>query len=229
MKKNHYIHLMVLLLSCYQIGANPTISFFFRADPDMERISRKLSKPGKLAKYTVKGALQPNLIEGIMATYGGYIDASDYNGGVVFPRKHPSDAIDILITPHINPVALFENTIAYWTRVPGLPATVYACEQKYDDTKDHYYWQVQEVPLSEDKSIPLATIVIIANPKNIKMNPGITLTNKTANLVLPDLYVKKGIATIQNAAYTLTIRHLFKPVQTEENREPLKILTHVID
>jgi hypothetical protein len=214
---------------CYQVEANPTISFFFRQDPDLERISQKLRKPGKLSEYTVKGIMQPNLIEGIIATYGGYMTESDYSGEVVFPRKHPQNTIEILITPHINPVPLLQNTISYWTRVPGLPATVYACEQKYDDAKDHYYWQVQEVPLSEDKTIPLATIVIIADPKNITMNPGITMTNATANLVLPDVYVRKGIATIQNAAYTLTIRHLFKPVLTEENREPLKILTHVID
>ena len=61
------------------------------------------------------------------------------------------------------------------------------------------------------------------------METGRKITNESGNLVLPDIYVKKGTSIIDNSLYVLTIRHLFKPVETEENREPLKILTHIVD
>lgn len=233
MKKNYYAHPLLLLVIFASIGADPgpRISFFFRPQPlsDAEKISQKLKKPGKIAKYTLNGIVHPISVEGILATYGGYIDTSNYNGEISFPRKHQKAGVDILITPEIIPVSLFENTILNWNRVPGLPAKIYSCEQKYDDQKSEYYWETQEVALSQEVSIPPATIVIIAKPKNIDMNIGKKITSGTANLVLPDLYVKKGMNIIKKSTYMLTIRHLFKPVETQENREPLKIFTHIID
>ena len=113
--------------------------------------------------------------------------------------------------------------------MPNLPATAYACEQKYNEKTSEYYWQTIEVPLTDEMMIPLTAIIIIAKPKNITMKTGTTPTIASANLVLPDLYVNKGINKVENSAYILTLRYLFKPIQTEENREPLKILTHVID
>ncbi len=229
MKKTYNLYLLLLLLVYGQIGANPTISFFFKAELDIDHIGNKLKKPGNLAKYTVKGAMSPSLVEGIVVTYGGHITASDYNGEVIFPRKHPKDAVEILITPHIIPVPWFDSTIGYWTRVANNPATVYSCEQKYNDKEENYYWDVEHISLSQDPTIPLATVIIIARPENVMMKEETTPTNNTANLVLPDVYIKKGLKTVENAAYSLTIRHLFKPVRTEEKRDHLKILTHVID
>ena len=234
MKKNYCVHLLLLLLIFSKVGAGPRIAFFFRPQPltDAEKISQKLKKPGKLAKYTAKGMVQmvqSVSVEGILATYGGYVTASNYNGEISFPRKHQKDGVDILVTSEITPVPLFENTILNWNRVLGVPAKVYSCEQKYDDKRSEYYWETQEVALTEGLEIPLATIIIIAKPKNIEMNIGRKTTNGTANLVLPDVYVKKGINIIENSSYMLTIRHLFRPVETEENREPLKNLTHIID
>jgi hypothetical protein len=231
MKKNYYIHLVALLLIFFRVDADSTITFFFRPQPltDTEKLSKKLRKPGKIAKYTIRGKAQPALEEGILVTYGGYVVASNHNGEVVLPRKHQKIGVDILITPQIVPVPLFENTILHWTRVPGVPTKVYSCEQKYDDKKEQHYWWTQEITLTEDMVIPLSTIIILAKPKNISMNIGRADTNETANLVLPDVYVKKGINTIENSLYMLTIRHFFRPVEEKENRQPLKIITHVVD
>ncbi len=83
--------------------------------------------------------------------------------------------------------------------------------------------------MPEDNKIPLSAIVITADPKNVVVNAGETVTNETANLVLPDILVRKGINIVKNSSYMLTVRHLFKPVETEEKREPLKMITHIID
>lgn len=229
MKKIKYIHLMVLLLNSMKIVADPTITLFFKSDPDIETIAQKLKTPGKVAKYTLNGMGRAPLVQGIVGTYGGYIASSNYNGEMIFPRKHQRSLVHVLITSQIVPVPLFENTILQWQRVPGVPAVLYICEQKRDDKAGTYSWHTQEIPLAEDMNIPLSAIVIVAKPKNIIMNAGIVSTHESANLVLPDLFVKKGINIVENSTYILTLRHLFKPVVTEENREPLKILTHVLD
>ena len=230
MKKNYYLRgLPLLLLVFLKIEASPTITFFFEPFQDIEKISKKIKKPGKLAKYTVRGIISPNSIAGILVTYGGYITSSSYNGEVTFPRKHQKPIITIAVTPEMAPVALFENTILHWNFISGVPAKMYSCEQKFDSKTELHYWDTQEISLPADNRIPLTTIVIIANPKNIIMNIGKTPTKETANLVLPDISVRKGINIIENSSYMLTVRHLFKPVETEEKREPFKILTHVID
>lgn len=230
MKKNYYPYLISFIFCC-TIKSGPNLTLFFTPEPltDIEKISQKLKKPGKLAKYKVKGAMQPSIVQGIMAIYGGYISTSDYNGELSFPRKHQKATIDIIVTQEIVPVPLFESTILRWKRIPGLPAHMYVCEKIYDGQKDQYYWQTSEVPILEDMAVPLAAIVIIAKPKNISMEIGKTVTQASENLVLPNIFVKKGINIIENSTYMLTIRHLFKPVNMEENREPLKIITQIID
>lgn len=231
MRKNNYVHLIVLLSISCSLYADPRIVLFLKEEPltDAEKISKKLAKPAKLAKYAAKGMLTSSLVEGIVATYGGFVTASDYNGELSFPRKHQKNSVDIVITPEVIPVPLFESTMVNWKRVPGVPAVMYRCQEMYNAQKEEYYWHVQEVPLSDDMTIPLAAIIIIAQPKNVRMDIGDNPTNETGNFVLPNVYVKKGIDTLKNSSYMLLIRHLFKPIQTEENREPLKILTQILD
>jgi hypothetical protein len=231
MEKSKYIHLMIILIMFGALHAGPRMTLFFTPEPltDAEKISQKLAKPGKLAKYTAKGVLQTSIVEGILATYGGYVTSSDYNGELSFPRKHTKNSVEIIITPEIVPIPLFENTILHWKRIPGLPATMYVCEQLYNAQKDQYYWQTRETALPEDMTIPLSAIIIIAKPTSMDMKIGTMPLHESGNFVLPNVYVKKGINTTDNSLYLLTIRHFFKPVQTEENREPLKVLTHITD
>ena len=182
MKKNYCVS--VLLLGVWQIVANPTITFFFEPAHDIEKIHKKITKPGKLAKHTVHGIVEHTPIAGILVTYGGYIKTSSYNGEIVLPRKHQKPEVTILVTPEMTPVALFENTILHWTLVPDVPAKMYLCEQKHNEKKG-VYWDTKEIPLPADNIIPLSTIVIVANPKDIVIEIGETPTRETANLVLP--------------------------------------------
>lgn len=231
MRKSNYIHVIISVSIFCGMYADPRIVLFFKAEQmtDAEKISAKLKQPGKLAKYRAKGMLTSSIVEGIIAVYGGYVAASDYNGELSFVRKHQKNNVVVVITPEIVPVVLFESTIINWKRVPGVPATMYSCEQMYDAQKGDYYLKTEEMPLSEDMSIPLAAVIIIAQPKNIRMEIGNSPATETGNFIVPTLYVKKGINTLKNSSYMLTIRHLFKPTRTEENRETLKILTQISD
>lgn len=228
MKKGYYV-LVAVLVSFTGIVADPTITFFFKSASDIKRISQKIKKPGKLAKHAVHGIAQHAPVAGILVTYAGYVTASNYNGEVVLPRKHQKAALTIVVTPEMTPIALFENTLLHWQLISGMPAQMYSCELKQNGKTGSYYWDIHEEALPEDNKIPLSALVITADPKNIVVNVGETVTNETANLILPDVSVKKGMNIVKNSSYMLTIRHFFKPVDTEEKREPVKMLTHIVD
>lgn len=229
MKKNYDVVVSLLLISAvWQTVCNPTITFFFEPYHDMEDVHKQIKKPGNLAKHAAHGIIKHVPIAGILVTYGGYITTSSYNGEIVLPRKHQKAAVTILVTPEMTPIPLFENTILHWKLIPDAPAKMYLCEQKYDERKG-VYWNIQEVSLPHDDVIPLATIVIVANPKDIVIKTGETPTRETANFMLPDIGVRKGIRIIENSSYMLAIRHLFKPIETAEKPEPFKMLTHVIE
>ena len=229
MKKSSYCRFYSFLLAFipFQVCAEPIITFFFKPAPDVEAFSQHLKHPGKLAKYAAHNTFASSFVEGIVVAYAGYVTSSDYNGEITFPRKHAKTLTHILITPHITPIALFENTLLHWKRVPGVPAVLYSCEQGYDEKTKTHFWQTEEVALSEDMSIPLGAIIIVEKPTVIMMNKEKTITHESANLVLPDIYVKEGKNIIEDSLYMLTIRQFFRPVQAAENREPLKIITHV--
>ncbi|HEX4068731.1 MAG TPA: hypothetical protein VHX42_01410 [Candidatus Babeliales bacterium] len=228
MKKNYYVFIAPLLF-CMRVVADPTITFFFRPFVDMHEVHKNIRKPGKLAKHTVHGIVSHAPVAGILVTYAGYVTASSYNGEVVLPRKHQKPNVTILVTSEMAPIALFENTILHWQLIPGIPAQMYTCELQHNEKTGRSYWDTQEIALPENNVIPLSAIVITADPKNITLPTGQIVTNETANLVLPDISVKKGINIVKNDTYMLTVRHLFKPVDTQEKREPLKMITHIVD
>lgn len=229
MKNSYYVLVMVLLCCSVKVVADPTITFFFKPVPDIKKVTQKIKKPGRLAKHAAHGIVQHAPVAGILVTYAGYVTASNDTGEIVLPRKHQKADVTVLVTPEMTPIALFENTILHWQLIPGLPAQMYSCELKQNDKTGGYYWNTQEVALPEDSKIPLSAIVITADPKNIVVNTGQSITNETANLVLPDIFVRKGINIVKNSSYMLTVRHFFKPINTAEKREPLKMITHIID
>jgi hypothetical protein len=208
---------------------NATISFFFKPFHSPEKIVSNLTKPDALATHTINGIINHVPIAGIFATYAGFITTSDYNGEVIFPRKHTKPVVDIIITTEIIPVALFENTIDHWRLAKGVHAEMYRFTEHYNKETDEYFWQSERIDLPADKKIPLSAMIIIAKPNNIFIPSETAPTIKSANLVLPTLYVEKGINIVLNSTYILHIRHLFKPVDLQKKRQPLRIMTHVID
>jgi hypothetical protein len=227
--KRYYVLVCALLHIFMKIDGNPTISFFFKPFVDVEKTVQDVTDPQNIVHHKVHGILNHVPINGIMVTYGGFITASNYDGEVIVPRKHQRPALLICVTPEMTPIALFENTILHWDLIPGVPAKMYSCDRRYDTKKELFYWDIQEIPLPKNHELPLATMVIVAHPHNVVIKEGKTPTVETANLVLPDIYVKKGINVIKNDTYMISIRHLFKPIDTREHREPFKMLTHTLE
>lgn len=212
-----------------------TLSFFLRPYPEIEVqdaaniAQHKIQTPGKLAKYMMPRSAYDDLIGGIFSSYAGYLAVSDPNGQTTFPLRHNKPVTYYLITPIIFPVIMFGNTIDHWELVPQVPARLFKVEKKKDEELKEYYWQVTQKPLPQDKIISKRAIIIFAKPSKIYLPEGITPTTDNPQLVLPDLYVKKGITKVQEALYVLTIRQFFAPPTKGYQHEPLRHIVQMAE
>ena len=222
--------LLLFILAYFSIYGDPLITLYLRPFPHANQIAQKLTKPGKIARNTIEGILAFNGVSGIFSTYAGYLEVSDAKGQINFPRKHPKPLLYVVITNKIVPIPMFKNTIHHWEFDSTAPAHMYRVEKKQDEETDLFYWDVQSVALPEDRWVPLESLVIIAKPKNMYLPTGTTLAGpETPNLLLPDMYVKKGINIVGNALYVLNLTHLFGPVHILYKKEAKRYATHVAD
>lgn len=168
-----------------------------------------------------------NLINGIFATYAGYITNSDKNGQITFPRRTKNNSFNLLITNQIYPIFMFQATIAFW-QLASQKAKMYKIEKKQDEETELFYWQVQERNLPESKQVPIHTVTILADPKDIYVPTGLTLTNKSNQVILPDIYVKKNLDIIKNTLFVLTIKNFFSQIKKTYQERPLGYRSHIL-
>lgn len=223
MKHKITVTLIALWLSI-AVHADPVLTFFFRDYPSESLASsmiEKLRKPHAIAKRTLEGITQHNNIAGIFSCYFGFLNVSNQNGQTSFPRKQSNPAIKLLITDKISPVMMFQSTVSHWELVPGTTAELYDCVQKEDEATKVTFWDIQQAELPQNKIIsPTDTLIIFAKPKNIYIPTGVTLSSMGANLILPDMYIKKGIQNIRNALYVLNFSFLFRPIDLLYKKAP---------
>jgi len=209
----HYISI-ILSIACLLIGQNSfcdaVITLFFRDYPAVQEdhaqtLHATLGSSKKFARHQIEKIAEHNLRAGIFATYAGYVHASDVKGQLTFPRKHTQPFLYVIVTSKIVPILMIQNTIHHWEIAPGAPYAVYTFERKKDEETKHYFWDVQQLPALKDKVIPLESLVIFAQPDHLYIPTGITLTKNNPNLILPDIYVKKGFNLIKNSLYVLNI------------------------
>ena len=186
-----------------------------------------LKKPGKIAKMRIRALNQSPLIKGIFSTYRGYLGMSDNDGQTSFPRKHPSLILYLLITNKMTPIIMPGMTIHHWEIGPNANAKMYKVERLHDDMEEFYYWDVQAVPLPEDNRIPLESITILAKPNHIYVPEGTSLTQEVTNLILPTIFVKKGIKINSNALYILNIRQFFGQLRPVYEKGTIRYLSNL--
>ncbi len=158
---------------------------------------------------------------GIFATYGGFLNATTYGGLLTFPLKHTQPRLNLIITTHILPIVMFEQTIQHFEIVPGVPVDWYTLERITDDETGLTFWDTQKATPPSDNRIPLDSIVIIAKPENIYVPTGITITDSGANFFLPTIYAKSSIQITKNSLYLLNFAHLFGQVNMHHETRPL--------
>lgn len=228
MKLRYLLGILPWFLSYQNSWADPVISLFIRPYPEAHTTAQKIKKTGKIARYTIEGIADYQIPAGIFSTYAGYINISDTNGQIVFPRKHERPIVKLIITTRITPIFMFEQTIHHWELVPGVPTTMHTFERKFDKEAETFYWDVQETPLPENNIIPLSALVIFAKPRYFYIPTGITPTNDNPNLILPSIYARKGIKITANALYVFNLIHFFGQLNTQykKQKKRYEVLIH---
>jgi hypothetical protein len=205
-----------------------TISFFLRPYPDWQDTAAKvvdsLSKPSKTARYYLEAITDETLAWGIFASYGGFIQSPDIDDQIVFPRKHSTPLVYIVVTPEITPIFMFEMTIHHWEFNRTKKIAFYkAVRRPITPHSKDLVWEITAEPLPENNRIPLESIILFTTPSYVHVPTGIIPTLNNPNLLLPDIYIKKGINVISNAFYVLTINNFFRPVSMSTKKEALRI------
>lgn len=227
MKK--FIHI-VCIVACFLIYKNassdPIVTFFIKPYPvgmDTEydkEIVTKFGKPGKLAKQHFYGFGRQAFTVGIFSTYAGFLNASDANGQTIFPRKTEKPAVSLIITSKLTPMIMSGVTVHHWELEEGTPAHMYLIEQHTDAETQITYWNCEQTELPHNRIIPTNAIVVFAEPKYIYVPTGISPTTISSNLVLPPIYTKRGVDTLNNALYLLNIKQFFGPLDSLYKVQP---------
>ncbi|MCK5632582.1 hypothetical protein KAH94_02455 [bacterium] len=218
---NAIIFFTLTATTIQSVIADHVVTFFMRPYPHLftkqkklslekiEHKSKKLQNPKKLAKYTLRSILETKVASGIFCTYSGQLAISDDNGQVTFARRQEDKEVKLLITEKIDPVLMGQQTIHHWEFEIGVPAKLYTVKQKNDEETGLQFWHVKENTLPVDNNISLDTIVIFARPKDIIVPEGITLVEQDAQLIIPDIYVKKNINKLNSSLYILNLKRFF--------------------
>lgn len=216
MKNKVYIYLILSFFGLIEnLGANPVITLFmqpynlFISQEERQKMTDTLKKPWKLAKINIRSLQQSPIVNGILATYAGYIALSNTDGQITFPKKHILPIVYLLITDKITPILIAGNTIHHWEIAQPHRAKMYKIERLHNDPEELYYWNITQVALPANNRVPLESITIIKKPEHIFVPEGIQLTDDNTNLILPTIFVKKGNHSNSNALYMLNVRQFF--------------------
>lgn len=193
-----------------------------------QELTRNLKIPGAIAQHCIFGVLDKDLVVGVFATYGGYLNVSDAYGILAFPYKHTAPKVNLLITSRLTPIMMSGNTIHHWELVQGAAADMFSIERKQDENTKVYFWDTQRKSLPDNARIPLETVIILAKPHHIYVPVGITPTQISQHLVLPNIFIKKGLNLISHALYALNLKHLFGPIRYEYKKEPQRYTRQLI-
>lgn len=210
------------------------ITFFVRPLPDIvtegqEKALERQTKLKEPKESTLTGSLIKNegspdvLNRGVYVSYAGNLSRSDRDGQVMFERKTAGSKVHVIITQDIVAVPvdpLKEKTIYGFVLSPKALAQHYLFEKLQDPTSMLYFWRVTSLPAPKNKRLPYDTVIIFAHPKHVVVPLEDTITLSGENLVLPDFFTTKHLASATNALRFLKIRQYFAPVKFEYSFAP---------
>jgi hypothetical protein len=212
----------------HSLWADTVLTFFLQPYPvTVKPCPAKKGNPAEPGKLCLTRHVDPNIVNGVIATYGGYVNVSDNLGQISFPFKQVQPTVKLLITPEITPILMVGNTINHWELQKATPAVMYTIEKKQDDITKLYYWDTQPADIPQDRLIPKETLIIIANPEDIFVPTGVTPTTDNTHIILPPVYVKKEINVLEHTLYMLNLILFFGPVDNLYKKDTLRYSTQL--
>lgn len=198
-------------------------------NPQKKIISESLRQPSFVhAIAKDRSWLEQSGVDGIQASYLGYLTTSNKNGQITFPRLQQSDTIYLLITPQIAPEYMISaSLIAHWVTKANQPSAMYEINRKKNKALQTYYFEVKKIPVPRDIKNH-NTITIFADPDHIEVPLGISLNTYSTNLILPDLQAFKE-DTSKNSLYTLSIKQYFEQINIQNKNNTPTIASMVMN
>ncbi len=156
----------------------------------------------------------PSVIEGVYSSYFGYLACSNNSGQIIFPRKQQSTSFTLIVTQHIKPIFMFHNTISTWRVAEKTAYAAFNIQRIQDPKTGIYMWETKKITLTDKNlALPFDAIVIFAQPNEIFVPLGVTVTENSAQLVLPPLFIKNTINLAKNALYMINYRQFFELIE----------------
>lgn len=226
MKNRYKIVIVSSFFITQKIVSDPIISLFLKEYQEIPQADR-FKKIGKIAKEHTKGLMQGYPLSGIFSSYAGYLQASNSFGQIIFPRRHASSTLTLLITPSITPLMMFGNTIHHWELEPGVAAQLYTMTRHENTQQNLFFWTVEKGTLPANNIIPAQTIILFTKPSSISIPLGATKTDASPNLMLPDIFIKKGAVNSETTFFILNLRHFFAPINQLYKKEPTRFSSQI--
>jgi len=211
------------------------INFFMRPLPALEptaeeqgkagkKAEKHLTTPGRVLKSMIKKQLSPRLFySGIYVAYAGNFTHSNPQGEVMFERTTPEPKFYVLVTEDLKSVpidAYTAKTLYGFAPDPNSDAALYQFERLKDPETGTSVWNVTHEVLKKKKLLPIDTLIIFADPREVIVPIGVTVTTESENFLLPDFYVAPQDEPAANAFRFLKMRHYFAPIKFDYAFKP---------
>lgn len=215
---------IILTLSCWSLQSKDpfTINMFVRDYPqeELKKHPRNFTAEN-INKQVMKSRFYQPVELGVYGLHNGYLARTNDIGLLSFPRDTAQEEFTLIITQAIKPIFMLDNTINNWNLATSAESAFFRVKRFKDPETKLFYWKVQELNVPSDKYIPLHSIIIIAKPEDVYVPLGASATTKLPNLVLPPIYVKRGLDRINQALFILQIKQFFAPVKSISKQDQL--------
>ncbi len=212
---NYYTFILTFFLICPKLLCIPIIQLSLIPNSQIykDRIVAKLDNNKREPQ-----SLQP-IEAGHVVTYGGFVDVSDFDGLVSFPRKQSDKKISLLITSQAKPIAMFHNTLSHWELIPGIPAHFYKIEQVTNEQTKKSAWITTKTESPANLIIPLDTVILFIDPQYARPLSQETDSLNGENLLIPPIEIDREVDYEKNAFIFLKIRHFFSSTSPAFNKQ----------
>lgn len=189
-------------------------------EAELSSTSQKLAQPNYLHQSIVKNYIKNHFLPGIVCFYAGRSTTSTPDGQITFHRRQQTPNMHILISEKVIPAYMVApSTIHNWRIDPTQSSEMYLMELKHDPQTTLSYYLTKKVDLPKDNNIPLNTLIFIADPKTMYIPLGATIVDNSPNIVLPDIYIKKGFCFLRNILFNLAVNQYFEDTEKSIKQE----------
>ncbi len=174
-----------------------------------------------------------SLLGGIPVLYAGFVDFSNSDGLVQFPLRHEAPKVYVVITPSISvkPVEDAKKTLSHLEFMPQLSKEL--CEvylyEVIQGAEKKEMWKVSKLPsLPPDNRISMISLIILTNPYNLGIVPGVYEKDEKNHYVLPSMYIVARREREKTESEVLSILPYFEPIDEEKTLPTKEIVQTVL-